>query len=354
MSTYNWKEFLTQWSKGVLSTELERAFPSEIRASGWIGYPGATEAQIAWAEARLKTTLPLSYREFLKVANGWPMVAPLLGRFWSTEEIEWLATRRSSLIEDWMMGQELYGQIEPVSDEEYFVYGKEQDSISMRVEYLRSALEISDFDARDGAIYLLNPQVVTPEGEWEAWYLASWLPGATRYCSFWEMMQAEYESFLDSREYVKEYTQEYIEYVKKRLSPSDDPQMLVVKLPDLIETLQREIEVYRSSMEPVPGRPSLRQYQQGVIEGLQVAETRLREIQTQTQDPQELRKQLRALADELDSRGRQGIQAAMKDFDLGRILSGGISEIERQVQSSAKPTGYRNAAGMIRSFLNEQ
>ncbi len=46
------------------------------------------------------------------------------------------------------------------------------------------------------AIYLLNPQVVTEEGEWEAWFFANWLPGAARYRSFQEMMEAEYQDFL--------------------------------------------------------------------------------------------------------------------------------------------------------------
>jgi hypothetical protein len=42
--------------------------------------------------------------------------------------------------------------------------------------------------------------VVTPDGEWEAWFFANWLPGANRYRSFWEMLQTEQdtsESFRD-------------------------------------------------------------------------------------------------------------------------------------------------------------
>ena len=78
-------------------------------------------------------------------------------------------------------------------DEEYLVYGKTQDPARFRVEYLESALEISD--TGDSAIYLLNPKVVTPDGEWEAWLFANWLPGAIRYRSFAELMEAEYHSF---------------------------------------------------------------------------------------------------------------------------------------------------------------
>jgi hypothetical protein len=81
-----------------------------------------------------------------------------------------------------------------LSDEEYFVYGEEQDSVMFRTEYLQTALQISE--EGDSAVYLLNPLVVTPEKEWEAWFFANWLPGATRYRSFRDMMQAERESFL--------------------------------------------------------------------------------------------------------------------------------------------------------------
>ena len=56
-------------------------------------------------------------------------------------------------------------------------------------------LEISD--ESDSAIYLLNPEVVTAEGEWEAWLFANWLPGASRYRSFAELMEAEYRTFRE-------------------------------------------------------------------------------------------------------------------------------------------------------------
>jgi HEAT repeat protein len=47
----------------------------------------------------------------------------------------------------------------------------------------------------DAAVYLLNPQVITKNGEWEAWFFANWLPGAHRYRSFQELMQGQYTSF---------------------------------------------------------------------------------------------------------------------------------------------------------------
>ena len=61
-------------------------------------------------------------------------------------------------------------------------------------------LHTKDFDlvvtVCTSAIYLLNPKVVTKDGEREAWFFANWLPGTIRYRSFRDLMKAEYQKFL--------------------------------------------------------------------------------------------------------------------------------------------------------------
>lgn len=198
MANFDWQELLTQWSKELIeANEFIEDISPEVITSGWLGYPGATEDQIAQAETRLGTKLPPSYREFLQVTNGCRQLNSFIYKLWSTDEIEWLVVRhRNDLINPWLGGYTSNGsESMSVSDEEYLVYGEQQYSDIMRVEYLQTALEISD--AGDAAILLLNPQILTMEGEWEAWFFASWLPGAKRYPSFWEMMQSEHQSFLD-------------------------------------------------------------------------------------------------------------------------------------------------------------
>ena len=193
VATFAWKGFLEQWSRDLLQDpDVVEDLPVEVVASGWFGYPGATEAQIAQAEVRLGTVLPPSYRDFLRVSNGWRRLTPFVYRLWSTEEIEWFSVRN----QDWIDAWNKYPRA--VSDTDYFIYGEGQRTERMRVEYMRTALEISE--TGDSAILLLNPQVVTGDGEWEAWFLANWSGGAARYRSFLEMMQAQYESFLDLRE----------------------------------------------------------------------------------------------------------------------------------------------------------
>lgn len=193
MDTFDWRRFLQQWSEQWSGDLLESSdiIPADLSRDvierGWLGNPGATEEQIRQAEERLRTTLPLSYRAFLKVSNGWRwMRAPL----WSTEEVEWLSVRNQEFIDNWS-ALDL-----PISDDEYFTYGEQQLPV-VRAEYISSTLEISDWG--NAEIYLLNPRVTIVDDEWEAWYYASYIPGAYRYRSFQELMQAEYETFVNSR-----------------------------------------------------------------------------------------------------------------------------------------------------------
>ena len=84
----------------------------------------------------------------------------------STDEIDWLHVRHPDLIDVWADGD-----LGWVSDEEYFVYGSEQRPFDLRAEYLRSTLQIGE--VAGVAIYLVNPRIVTADGEWEAWVFAA-------------------------------------------------------------------------------------------------------------------------------------------------------------------------------------
>jgi hypothetical protein len=194
MADSQWNGFLRQWSKEIIATgKYNHMLPPEVIASGWLGFPGATEEQLQRAESRLGVQLPPSYRQFLATTNGWRMTGTFIYRLWSTEEVDWFRVRN----QDWI---DAYTESEtvPIPDNQYFVYGPGQDSVWIRTEYLPGMLEISDTGQE--AIYLLNPNIVTPEGEWEAWFFGNWLPGADRYRSFWDLMQAEYATFRRLRQ----------------------------------------------------------------------------------------------------------------------------------------------------------
>lgn len=178
------------------------SLPPEVIDTQWLGYPGASDAEISVTEARLQTTLPFSYRSFLVVSNGWRKLDDLIDRLWSIQEVGWLASRNQELIDAWTTGVAIGGESCSVSDEKYFVDGDEQDSTSLRDEYLQTALEIGG-NLNQGLL-LLNPQVVFEDGEWEAWFFANWLPGAQRYESFRELMHDRHKQFLDSLPKLRE------------------------------------------------------------------------------------------------------------------------------------------------------
>jgi len=195
MATFDWHGLLTEWSRAVLADdELSASLPPEVVASGWLGYPGATEEELATAEDRLGVSLPPSYRAFLSLTNGWRTVDLFVQQLWSTEEIEWLAVLDQDGIDAWRMGEEPMGRVPPVPDAEYFAYdknGKATNELALRSDYLQTALRISDVEYGGTGVYLLNPRVVTQDGEWEAWFWAHWIPGAYRYRSFWDMLRDE-------------------------------------------------------------------------------------------------------------------------------------------------------------------
>lgn len=194
VDTGAWRSLLGQWNKELVQDpDALTDLPPEVSAAGWLGSPPASDDNIKAAEERLEVTLPPSYCAFLQVTNGWYDTGRFGQRIWSVGEIDWYIDQHRDLVHAWMEGESWNGPPAPVPDEQYFNYGPEQQPYTMRSEYLPQMLEVSDVG--DG-VYLLNPRVVTPEGEWEAWFFADWLAGAVRYRTFWDMMNAEYENYL--------------------------------------------------------------------------------------------------------------------------------------------------------------
>ena len=55
MAEFDWTAFLGEWSRELIaSQEIAAQLPPEVKAAGWLGYAGASEEQIAHAEARLR------------------------------------------------------------------------------------------------------------------------------------------------------------------------------------------------------------------------------------------------------------------------------------------------------------
>ncbi|MGW3346606.1 SMI1/KNR4 family protein [Nonomuraea rubra] len=143
-------------------------------------HPPADELEISQLEERLGVILPASYRQFLLFSNGWGIEEYSL---WPVPEVGWLRDVWPSTIEAWTSPMD--EERPSVPDDRYFVYGREQNSHDIRNEYLPDTLLVGQWDGD----LLLNPRVTTSDGEWEAWLLAAWMPGADRHRSFWDLMK---------------------------------------------------------------------------------------------------------------------------------------------------------------------
>jgi hypothetical protein len=135
---------------------------------------------------RLGMRLPPSYRAFLKTSNGWRFPSISIFDLLPAGKLAWFRQKNQDWIDAYVGPS---ADLPPISDKEYFVYGAKQDCVKFRTAYLQTALQISA--ESDGAVVLLNPKVVTSDGEWETWFFANWLPGAVRYRSFAEWLATE-------------------------------------------------------------------------------------------------------------------------------------------------------------------
>lgn len=191
MTPARWKKLLSSWSKQVLATDLVQHLNPADRKLSYLGFPPASASAINALESRIKVTLPPSYRAFLEATDGFRVISPFTHRLRSTADVDWFRVENQAWIETYNEPSIYDDPDMPViSDEEYFDYSK-PEGLDLRRPHLFAMLQVSDVD--DG-VMLLNPLVVTPDGEWEGWFFANWIPGAYRYASFAHMMVETYRS----------------------------------------------------------------------------------------------------------------------------------------------------------------
>jgi hypothetical protein len=344
MGDFQWGPFLKQWSQAILASPDHESLglPAEVIESSWLGLPGATDDQIKAAEARLGVDLPPSYRAFLKVTNGWRFTGGFAKRLLPVEEIDWLRVQYQEWIKVWMQP---WDAIEWPGATTMPLEPGEPD-----YRHLTDTLAISE--AGDGAIFLLNPKVMTPTGEWEAWFFADWVPGADSYASFWDMLQGQYQSQVGINTALA-----------RRVRPTDPPQAVIVKLPGLRNAIRQKMVDYRRAMEQ-NAQIGGEDYLQGIAEGLAAADSALGELQPVT-DPQELRTGLHDLAVRLDADAQrleidlqhlstEALANRLNPTQLLANLADSMARMTEGIYLGGKAHGLREGAGIIRWYLNEQ
>ncbi len=162
---------------------------------------GVFDAEIEEVETRLGIELSPQMRRFYKTTNGLDLThidGSFHERIFEISKIRNYTDLSPGAARDWI-GDKVY----PVPDEEYFVYGEEQDPCNTRLEYLRTAIAISDEEAN--STLLINREVRFANGEWEIYDLSTYLAGAARFNSFYSFLEFDCESHIrDLKDYFEQ------------------------------------------------------------------------------------------------------------------------------------------------------
>lgn len=203
----SWQKFLECWDREILeSIEQEGAVSAmerRVLTRGGQTITPASEESILAVESRLGTNLPESLKDFWRASNGLMHLRLDAddGFIYGVDSVSWLKSSNPDLIPENIRA--------PVSDEDYFEYGPDQDPIYLRDAYIQSMLVVSDLV--DSGIYLLNPEVRTEDGEWEAWFLGWELPGALRFKSFAHLMRYSYYKATQDPEFDGIYPEDQLQ-----------------------------------------------------------------------------------------------------------------------------------------------
>ncbi|WP_199240708.1 SMI1/KNR4 family protein [Tamlana fucoidanivorans] len=150
------KKILTDLFQKSLTTNDNNYFTSEQIKNKWIGNLPATEKEIAETEIRLGIKLPADYKEFLKIANGYPTYNDAVEpSFEKINQIEYLKNFDPDMIKIW--SQKQTEDIGKELNKSIIVAGKQEEQW-----------------------FLLIPPT-DKNDKWKYWKFASWIPGEIEY-----------------------------------------------------------------------------------------------------------------------------------------------------------------------------
>jgi hypothetical protein len=157
-----WTGLLRRWSGETIAhaDAVGLEVTPEMRASGWIGARPASAADIAATEARLGRALPRSYREFLAITDGWPVLSMDFGQVRPVAEMDWVAAADPGLYE-------------VVCADDGYEWPPDSDD---GPPLMNRALLLSTGGSTDNFLY--DTGRVGADGEWATTCWTSWYPGA--------------------------------------------------------------------------------------------------------------------------------------------------------------------------------
>jgi hypothetical protein len=172
-----WRAYLTEYGADVARTMEEwqrREFTQDQLSSGWLGGDPVDESRIAAVEERLGKRLPASYRAFVGASEGWRHIGEFMYAMRGIDEIGWFNTVDPRMVEIFVNDE----QLGPI---------------------MGRALLISK--EGDAQYWFLDPEDVSPDGEWAAYTWSSWGFLSERHPSFAALVADERGSMEQLRGY---------------------------------------------------------------------------------------------------------------------------------------------------------
>lgn len=180
-TSFDWRPFLVEWSKEWSDSLPDDATRSEqdeaARRVRWLGFAPASEERIAAMEERLGRRMPPSYREFLKVSDGWQHAGGFIWLLAGTKNA-WWHNNVSGLAD--MFEEYLDDDAGPAERRDADIWRR---GLQLDVE-------------SDITHVLLDPEDVDEDGEWAVYVWASWrAEPPERYANFVAFMRGMYQEF---------------------------------------------------------------------------------------------------------------------------------------------------------------
>ncbi|UXX92063.1 SMI1/KNR4 family protein [Streptomyces sp. AD2-2] len=201
-TAFDWRSFLRKWSGEWADSLPESDTRSEddeaARQARRLGFAPATEERIAAMEERLGRQMPPSYREFLKVSDGWRNAGGFVRLLAGTEDAHW-HNNESGLAD--LYAEHLDEDSKPEARREADVWRR---GLQLDVE-------------SDVTYVLMDPEDVDDDGEWAVYTWSSWLaePPArhANFLAFMRDMHRQFHSLAARRsdsepEFVNDTTRE--------------------------------------------------------------------------------------------------------------------------------------------------
>ncbi|MFG2884790.1 SMI1/KNR4 family protein [Streptomyces sp. NPDC048297] len=180
-TAFDWRSFLLRWSGEWADSLPDGKTRSEddvtARRSRWLGFPPASAERIAAMEERLGQRMPPSYREFLKVSDGWRHAGGFVWLLAGTADARWHDNESG-----------LADIFEEYLDEDAGPEARRD------VDLWRRGLQL---DVESDVVHvLMDPEDMDEDGEWAVYTWAAWRAAPPeRHANFLEFMRDMYREF---------------------------------------------------------------------------------------------------------------------------------------------------------------